>query len=969
MESIMDNKLTTMGVSSEVEFNTIMFEKRLTSLKDSQESINSCCHWCLNNKQHHKKIVNCWLNVLKRVKVEHRLTLFYLANDVIQYSKRRNYDFVESWGTSLQKATTLVRDEKVKHKILRIFKIWEQRGIYGEEFLADLCGLISASPSARKGDETHEFQSSYLIQKIRTCSRLEADTDIKLKQLKEHNPKIQIDSESLISSLKDRAHVDDVEKEIDDYSKQMEDYINALKMEIKSRINLISLLTQAETQLGNDKKDVKVVTTAYKTFSSRVKEFKKKLDEKLPTLTSPVPSPDINAPSPSPDSDIELPNNDNTTNTPASPVTCTANIINNSAGLYTNAGYYNPVPPPTPDSGNSGFGSNSFSSFIGSNMSFNLQNFNSSSLFGSDSSTQNQNPPPPTNTTSQTQTTNTYNVNDAISSLFPSMVCPPPPPAPNIPNSAPPSTNEYQYGNSTHVPLMPPPMPPFSKADDTYGISSYGDNTYNGNTNANYVNAPYEPTPPPYQSNTPSYQPAATSYEPSHQVYPTPAPTLQPPPPTTSFEPFNPDYAAYQNPEPPLTNYPPPSVPISNPYSTADEYNPEEEIEKWDTEATWEQPPPVDLDTPESPPLFEKEGYGDPIEYHDANVFSGAEDVDHRVLPSIITDSVNTEEKIGHRSKDVDHRNLISLTGSPNETRSVWKMPQSDQDYRKSVNSEQCNVGDKDYRVPPFNIENFKLPPPPPPPKMLTNQGLDCPIPFNPNMKLEEFSKEHFDMAKPPPPIPMKRPGVSPRKLQDNNESIDMDLSDDDHDMNVTNEEIIRNDSSANTTNPTSPSSEGFDLPPPPFPDLMDDLDANEFLDNVNENLDLGEFDTDLESIDQSQLKPGLLGSGPTPPFQMNFPNPQNPIFNDCSSPTSELGQNWMGQQPPPQEFINNQEFQNRDFSFRGRVIYLHHQQIFIQLLVGISFTITVYLSGSRDLELVHNVVAKPQTKLYTRYT
>lgn len=39
----------------------------------------------------------------------------------------------------------------------------------------------------------------------------------------------------------------------------------------------------------------------------RVKTMKKKLDEIIPTLNSPVPSPDINAPSPSPDSDLELP--------------------------------------------------------------------------------------------------------------------------------------------------------------------------------------------------------------------------------------------------------------------------------------------------------------------------------------------------------------------------------------------------------------------------------------------------------------------------------------------------------------------------------------------------------------------------------------------------------------------------------------------------------------------------------------
>lgn len=104
-----------MASSAETDFNTLHFEKKLSGLKDSQDSINKCCHWCLENRQHHKKIVSSWLSVLKRVKIEHRLTLFYLANDVIQYSKRRNYDFVESWSTSLQKATTMVRYVKINY--------------------------------------------------------------------------------------------------------------------------------------------------------------------------------------------------------------------------------------------------------------------------------------------------------------------------------------------------------------------------------------------------------------------------------------------------------------------------------------------------------------------------------------------------------------------------------------------------------------------------------------------------------------------------------------------------------------------------------------------------------------------------------------------------------------------------------------------------------------------------------------
>lgn len=81
-----------------------------------------------------------------------------------------------------------------------------------------------------------------------------------MTKLKEHNPKIQIEkAENLCSSLKDRAHVDDVEKEIDEYAQHIEEYVDALKAEIKARTNLISLLVQADTQLESDRKDVKLV--------------------------------------------------------------------------------------------------------------------------------------------------------------------------------------------------------------------------------------------------------------------------------------------------------------------------------------------------------------------------------------------------------------------------------------------------------------------------------------------------------------------------------------------------------------------------------------------------------------------------------------------------------------------------------------------------------------------------------------
>ena len=48
------------------EFDVEYFEKRLHGLKDSQESIQGLSAWCLERRQHHKKIVATWLQVLKK---------------------------------------------------------------------------------------------------------------------------------------------------------------------------------------------------------------------------------------------------------------------------------------------------------------------------------------------------------------------------------------------------------------------------------------------------------------------------------------------------------------------------------------------------------------------------------------------------------------------------------------------------------------------------------------------------------------------------------------------------------------------------------------------------------------------------------------------------------------------------------------------------------------------------------------
>lgn len=55
------------------------------------------------------------------------------------------------------------RDEKIQSKISRIIKIWEERAVYDDSYLADLTGLLTTPIQKLKlADPVQEFQVIYL---------------------------------------------------------------------------------------------------------------------------------------------------------------------------------------------------------------------------------------------------------------------------------------------------------------------------------------------------------------------------------------------------------------------------------------------------------------------------------------------------------------------------------------------------------------------------------------------------------------------------------------------------------------------------------------------------------------------------------------------------------------------------------------------------------------------------------------
>merc|ERR1719341_867966 len=224
-------------------FEEEKFMKILVNLKDTQESIQGFTGWCIKNRKAAYKMARCWIKVIKKVRIEQKLVLFYLVNDIVQHSAKRNYgELLDKFRSGIKEAMPHLKEEKIGPKVQRCLDIWEEREVFDSDFIQE----------------------------------------IKLR-------------------LKDKHCGDEFVHEFEDGTKRMEQYIKAMEREITKRRQVIELLGQGKKYYDSLYGEAEIVATAYSNFGQRVKKVAVKLKERSAELSSscsPVPSPDYDAPSP-----------------------------------------------------------------------------------------------------------------------------------------------------------------------------------------------------------------------------------------------------------------------------------------------------------------------------------------------------------------------------------------------------------------------------------------------------------------------------------------------------------------------------------------------------------------------------------------------------------------------------------------------------------------------------------------------
>ncbi|KAJ7972003.1 regulation of nuclear pre-mRNA domain-containing protein 1B-like [Quillaja saponaria] len=115
-------------------FDGQILSEKLSKLNNSQQSIESLSRWCISYRKKAKQIVETWDKLFNSSQKEQCVSFLYLANDILQNSRRKGSEFVNEFWKVLPADLKLVYqngDENGKKAVTRLVDIWEERKVFG----------------------------------------------------------------------------------------------------------------------------------------------------------------------------------------------------------------------------------------------------------------------------------------------------------------------------------------------------------------------------------------------------------------------------------------------------------------------------------------------------------------------------------------------------------------------------------------------------------------------------------------------------------------------------------------------------------------------------------------------------------------------------------------------------------------------------------------------------------------------
>ncbi|XP_072303595.1 regulation of nuclear pre-mRNA domain-containing protein 1A-like isoform X1 [Eucyclogobius newberryi] len=287
-------------------FSEAALEKKLSELSNSQQSVQTLSLWLIHHRKHSKTIVNVWFNELKKAQVSRKLTFVYLANDVIQNSKKKGPEFTQDFAPVIVDAVKHVHregEDGCKKQIGRVLSIWQERAVYDNNLLNQLRQILNdeKKPKKRSYEDIHPDEEDFASRSspteppqtaelIRALQELEnaASSDSVLRQRISSLP-AEVQDTSLLhritgTTMLDKESGERLSRLVEEACMLLADYSGRLAAEIDDRRQLTRTLTtflqsqkdglaQNEQKLEDYKRKLAQVTQVRKELRSRINKL------------------------------------------------------------------------------------------------------------------------------------------------------------------------------------------------------------------------------------------------------------------------------------------------------------------------------------------------------------------------------------------------------------------------------------------------------------------------------------------------------------------------------------------------------------------------------------------------------------------------------------------------------------------------------------------------------------------------
>lgn len=301
--------------------------KKLLELNPSQQSIQTLSLWLIHHRKHHSIIVKTWLKELNKAPTNRKLTFMYLANDVIQNSKKKGPEFGKEFEHILLKAFKHIAqstpEERTIHSLNRILHIWAERGVYDEAKIREYSGALNQRDESpvfpqvvkngedkerkRKPEDKEEVeQSTTRKKKVKSSSAASNDKKAKSETI-EVNGKVEThvtlsphlpdgdppEPEELIKVIQDlensassdavvRERIANLPPEVSELSAlaKLEDKEAAMRLAVKVN-DAIKILNDYNARLASEMEDRKKLTTMLKEFQREQQELLAQAEHRL----------------------------------------------------------------------------------------------------------------------------------------------------------------------------------------------------------------------------------------------------------------------------------------------------------------------------------------------------------------------------------------------------------------------------------------------------------------------------------------------------------------------------------------------------------------------------------------------------------------------------------------------------------------------------------------------------------------